>query len=141
MEIKHEEFGKRLRRLVVAADMGGDSQRVMARRFGVNVSMYNAWLQGKTLPTMQRAVYMASILDCCVEFLLTGKGPPRADETVLVDMSLLEVEDIPLGLRQEIARDTESFCKKVMNSILDEAERHKATLNRLIEMGSASSKG
>ncbi len=78
MEIyPHAEFGKRLDRLIDESSYKGESQRKLGKRFDVSGPTGNEWLKGKKMPGIETAIRVALILDVCVEYLLTGRGPKR----------------------------------------------------------------
>ena len=73
----HDAFGHRLEKLIAESPHADEPQRRLGMRFGVSGPTVNEWLKGKKLPGMENAIRIATELNCCVEFLLTGRGPKR----------------------------------------------------------------
>lgn len=71
----HVVFGNRLQRLIDESPYKGESQRRLGRRFDVSGPTVNEWLKGKKMPGIETAIRVALVLDVCVEYLLTGRGP------------------------------------------------------------------
>ena len=75
-------FGQRLRRLIDESPYKGESQRRLGRTFGVSGPTVNEWLKGKKMPGIETAIRVALVLDVCVEYLLTGRGPKQPNSNV-----------------------------------------------------------
>lgn len=74
--MKYPEFADRLQKLI-HEKKGESTQTETAKWFGVSQPTINSWLQGEAMPGMPKAIAICRKLDCCVEYLLTGKGPKR----------------------------------------------------------------
>lgn len=72
------EFADRFKSLV--AEIGAPTtQKRLGAWLGVSGTMAWCYLNGEKLPAMASAIAMARKLNCCVEWLLTGRGPKRPD--------------------------------------------------------------
>ena len=88
--MKYEGFGERLRLACEAAGVPA-TQPVLARLFGVSTTIIWHYLNGEKLPSMAKAVLIATKLGVCVEWLLTGRGPmhPPPSPGDVLDISRL----------------------------------------------------
>ena len=68
-------FGSRLQMLINESSFADMTQAEIAKRFKVSPPMVTHYKDGVKLPSMETAIRMAHQLECCVEFLLTGRGP------------------------------------------------------------------
>lgn len=68
-----------------------DRRDDVGKRLGVSGPAVTYWWNGDRLPTMNQAIVIATEMSCCVEWLLTGRGPmrPRPSETDCLDISEL----------------------------------------------------
>ena len=76
-------FGKRLIAALDAAGIPGGSERRkhVAQMFGVSREAVRLWLQDESMPTTKRIGEMAERLGVFGEWLLTGRGPMRAEDS------------------------------------------------------------
>lgn len=74
--MKYPEFPKRFLALVLEQKTN-PSQAEIGKWLGVSQPTINSWLAGEALPGMNKATDVALKLNCCVEYLLTGRGPKR----------------------------------------------------------------
>lgn len=71
------EFGNRLERLIQESNLAGMNGKELSKVFGVSEPMISFYKSGEKLPSMDRARHISTKLGCCVEYLLTGRGPVR----------------------------------------------------------------
>lgn len=86
------EFSKRFQRLINEKGWADQSREELGKRFGnVTAPAVTYWWNANRMPTMSQAIEIAIKLDCCVEWLLTGRGPMRPPPTYqdLIDISFL----------------------------------------------------
>lgn len=87
----HPGFSERLREACRDAK-APDTMDALGRYLGVSKSMaWNYWA-GEKLPSMEKAIEIASKLGVCVEWLLTGRGskmPSKPPEEVI------DISDLP----------------------------------------------
>lgn len=76
LEVPHKVFAKRLKDLCREADIPL-TQAGIAKLFETSGASASYYLNGLRLPSMDRARSVAGKLNCCVEYLLTGRGPMR----------------------------------------------------------------
>lgn len=74
--MKYPGFARRLNELLIDAK-GHMSQAEAGKYLGVSQPTYHSWINGEAMPGMPKAIEIASKLNCCVEYLLTGNGPKR----------------------------------------------------------------
>jgi len=74
-------FGNRLQMLISESSLAEMTQAEIAKRFKVSPPMVTHYKEGAKLPSMNTAIRMAHQLGCCVEFLLTGRGPKHPGES------------------------------------------------------------
>ena len=89
------EFGKRLEELIETSHLSGLGQNVIAKKFKVSEPMITHYKRGEKIPSMGTAIRIAKELGCCVEYLLTGRGPRRITEIPeeqdkILDIGLLD---------------------------------------------------
>ena len=121
VENRRQAFGQRLKAALDAAGIPGGSERRkhVAQMFGVSREAVRQWLQGQTMPTTERIGEMAERLDVFGEWLLTGRGPMRADDTSRRPLSSesnvepvpSEVRWVPLISWVQAGRDTEMIAQ------------------------------
>lgn len=89
------DFARRFRALCIEADFP-TTQNELGKILGVSGTTAFNYLNGLKLPSMPRAIHFAKLLNVCVEYLLTGRGPKRpAGSATLaeqIDESSLDVE-------------------------------------------------
>jgi transcriptional regulator with XRE-family HTH domain len=97
------EFGNRLQRLINEAGLSHLTGDELGKRFGVSGPMLTYYRQGDKLPAMRTAIRMAVSLNCCVEYLLTGRGPkhPGIPDDDGIDEP--PWRDLPPGARHHFA--------------------------------------
>ena len=97
------EFGNRLQRLINEAGLSHLTGDELGKRFGVSGPMLTYYRQGDKLPAMRTAIRMAVALNCCVEYLLTGRGPkhPGIPDDDGIDEP--PWRDLPPGARHHFA--------------------------------------
>ena len=87
-KLPHNDFSQRLKALIEEKFSKDVPQKDLATRFGCSGGMVSFMLSGQRLPAMDLAIRMAIELDCCVDYLLTGRGAKRpisvADEETLI---------------------------------------------------------
>ena len=132
MDKKYPEFCARLQRLLDASEFAGEGQRAIANRFGVHVSMLNGWLNGHAMPTMERAIVIAEVLDCCVEYLLTGMGPSRPSTNDFVDVDLLTEDDLSPLIKKRLTRDIYEAFEEMAREVTLEANRSRKEMLKII---------
>jgi len=88
--MKDAGFGERLRLACEAAGVPA-TQAALSRLFGVSTTIVWHYLNGEKLPSMGKAIQIATKLNVCVEWLLTGRGPmnPAPSPEDVLDLSRL----------------------------------------------------
>lgn len=71
--MKYPDYARRFRLLCAEAD-APKVQKELAKWLGYSQATISDWLNGEKLPSMDTALKLAEKFDCCVEYLLTGKG-------------------------------------------------------------------
>ncbi len=74
--MRDEAFGKRFQELVKEA-RGPKTLQRLGPWLGVSTTMAWYYRTGENVPSMETARFIAQKLGCCVEYLLTGRGPKR----------------------------------------------------------------
>lgn len=131
MEISlYEEFGNRLQLLIEEAGYGEEGQRGLAKRFGVTASTVSFWLNGLVVPSMPTALRIAHSLGCCVEYLMTGRGPkwPGRAEYKEIDFSNFDWDTLPQEIRTALESKLKSMVSDALTAVVDEAERQRRKL-------------
>jgi len=85
------EFSQRFQRLMNEKGWSKRTREQVGKNLGVSGPAVTYWWNGDRLPTMAQALTIAMTFNCCVEWLLTGRGPmrPMPIENDLLDVSLL----------------------------------------------------
>jgi transcriptional regulator with XRE-family HTH domain len=85
------EFSQRFRQLMIEQGWSKHTREDVGKRLGVTGPAVTYWWNGDRLPTMQQAITMSMVFNCCVEWVLTGRGSmrPLPSEEDLIDVSLL----------------------------------------------------
>lgn len=86
------EFSHRFRRLMNEKGWAQDRREDVGKRLGVTGPAVTYWWNGDRLPTMNQAIVISSEMGCCVEWLLTGRGPMRPRPS---DMDCLDISELP----------------------------------------------
>lgn len=86
--MRYLKFAERLQKAIKDEGLWG-SQRAMAKIFHVSSSTMNSWLMGDKLPSHKTAIAICGKLGVTVEWLMTGNGPMRQEESVDVRYSRL----------------------------------------------------
>lgn len=113
------EFSNRFRRLMNEQGWALDRREDVGKRLGVTGPAVTYWWNGDRLPTMSQAIVIATKMHCCVEWLLTGRGPmrPLPSETNCLDIS--ELPDVEKAIfkahvdtrTQQIINEKKEYCK------------------------------
>jgi len=74
MDKERREFADRFNYAVERAGLP-TAQVKLGKKLGVSGPMAHAYKTGEKLPAMATAIRIAKLLDVCVEWLLTGRGP------------------------------------------------------------------
>jgi hypothetical protein len=94
MDKEGREFALRFNQAVAAAGLP-TAQVPLGKRLGVSGPMARAYKTGEKLPAMSTAIRIANILNVCVEWLLTGRGPMKPGEVAkddVLDLSGVDTE-------------------------------------------------
>jgi len=81
------------------------TQPALARAFGVSTTTIWHYLHGEKLPSMEKAIQIAGKLGVCVEWLLTGNGPKRAQDT-------LDISQLPDAAKSSLKALLNSFAEQ-----------------------------
>ena len=94
----NKEFGARFKRLAREAGYA-TTQAEIARVLSCSKTTAWNYLNGDKLPAMDNAVKVAEVLGCCVEYLLTGRGPkrPPCDSVTIQGAELLNHSNVQIA--------------------------------------------
>lgn len=111
--VKLEAFSQRFRLLMKEKGWAEDRREDVGKRLGVSGPAVTYWWNGDRLPTMQQAIILSAVFNCCVEWLLTGNGPkkPMPTSQDLLDISLLPKREQDI-FRMHIETRTEQIIKE-----------------------------
>lgn len=76
-KMKYPEFAKRFRSLWEESEEAPETQKELAKWLDYSQPTISDWVNGEKLPSMETAINICEKFDCCVEYLLTGKGQKR----------------------------------------------------------------
>jgi DNA-binding XRE family transcriptional regulator len=99
----NQAFAERLQTIIDTSPLQGVEKKLMAKRFECSSAMVTHMTKGDRLPAMDLAIRMACALDCCVEFLLTGRGPKRPGSPDDDGIDEPPWRDLPPGARHHFA--------------------------------------
>lgn len=77
--MEYLDYAKRLKEL--QTDKGIKTQIELSAWMGFSKSIISAWMRGEKIPSMDTALKIAAMFDVCVEWLLTGKGQKKLDDS------------------------------------------------------------
>lgn len=102
----HATFGDRLS---VAREGAGLSQKKLAARLGVKLSVIRAWEEDRKEPRANRLQMLSGMLGCSLSWLLTGEGeaPVQAEPSALDTESqslLAEIRTVHAQIKQAYER-------------------------------------
>ena len=103
------KFGNRFSTLIAQSKYKTLNNGEIGKKFDVSGTMVHHYKHGNKLPSMETAILIANKLNCCVEYLLTGRGPIRIQRT---DDSLLDVSDLDKSQKVAIQAVVNSFKDK-----------------------------
>lgn len=105
--MKHPEFAKRFKMLCDQAGLPS-GQEAAGKILGVSGPYIWKCRNGESIPGMDTAIRWAQILNCCVEYLLTGRGPVRPLEA---DSSRVTVDitDLPEAQQEAVKTTVQAF--------------------------------
>lgn len=91
--MKHADFAARFQE-ACKASQAPQAMSALGRWLGVSTTMAWNYHAGEKLPSMEKAIEIASKLGVCVEWLLTGRGPktPPKPPDEMIDISDLPPE-------------------------------------------------
>lgn len=102
--MKIKGFPERLREACEEAGLAV-TQPALARAFDLSTTTIWHYLNGEKLPSMGRAVAIASKLGVCVEWLLTGNGPKRQAD-------MLDISELPDSAKTSLKTLLGSFAEQ-----------------------------
>ena len=79
LPMEYLDYAKRLKEL--QTDKGIKTQIELSAWMGFSKSIISAWMRGEKIPSMDTALKIAAMFDVCVEWLLTGKGQKKLDDS------------------------------------------------------------
>lgn len=101
--MRDEGFGNRLKEACSDADLAW-KQTALGKAFGVSPTMAWHYMKGEKKPSMDKAVEIATILNICTEWLLSGRGPKRPSD-------LLDIHGFPEEVKVSVATLLRSLKK------------------------------
>lgn len=108
--MKNQAFALRLRTLLDEAGIDA-TQPAVARAFGCSVTMAWNYLNGEKLPGMANAIKIATRLGCCVEYLLTGRGPKRPQPPCGDPCASIDVAELSEKQRAILQETVDAFAE------------------------------
>lgn len=108
--MKNQAFALRFRALLEEAGIDA-TQPAVARAFGCSITMAWNYLNGEKLPGMANAIKMATRLGCCVEYLLTGRGPKRPQSPLHDPDLLIDVTELSEKQRAILQETVDAFAE------------------------------
>ena len=72
--MKYPEYASRFKKAWKELKAPIKTQKDLANKLGVAQATVSDWINGEKLPSMDTALEISEKLDCCVVWLLTGKG-------------------------------------------------------------------
>lgn len=109
------EFAKRLKALIDESSLAGMTQDVWSKRFGVSNAMVTYYLKGEKLPSVGTAITIAKEIGCCVEYLLTGRGPRRVSDIPLEERNVLDIG--------QLDKSSQSHIEALFHSMLNAQDK------------------
>lgn len=108
-----EDFAKRFQQSVRESNFP-ENRIELGRLFGTSGAMIQYYWTGKKLPSMPKAIEIATHLGLCVEWFLTGRGdkhPNQKDESLSPAAIKVAREwtRLPRTLRKEVSRMIENY--------------------------------
>lgn len=76
------EFSARLNEICDDAGIppkGKNRQTILGKKFGVSQKGARKWLEGESLPTLEKCIELSARFQVHIEWLLTGRGPKQFD--------------------------------------------------------------
>ena len=116
------EFGNRLQRLINDSGLGHLTGDELGKRFGVSGAMLTYYRQGEKMPAMRTACKMAIALNCCVEYLLTGRGPKHP--------GLPDDDGIDEPPWRDLPQDARHHFAKALRAIADAGGEYAKKMNK-----------
>lgn len=117
------DIGNRLNQALEEAGYTKDKHKnlteTLATKFDVKYSTISDWRKGKKCPTMRNAIDIATKLDICVEWLLTGRGRKRPgdhephDNGNNGDKIVFDMTGIPAQQKSHFAATLHAFAKSI----------------------------
>lgn len=113
-------FGARLQMLINESSLADMTQAEIAKRFDVSPPMVTHYKDGAKLPAMKTAIRMAHQLECCVEFLLTGRGPRHPGESPSNgDKIVFDMAGIPPDQKGRFEKALHAVAQSVREMMVD----------------------
>lgn len=143
--MKYPEFAERFNRLLSQCRDKPKTQKELGAWFGVSQPTVSEWKNGIKLPAMETAMVIAVRLGCCVEYLLTGRGPikpgmsaDQISERQAIVLDAMRIVDAATAGRLNLLTeaDVRSLYAMAIGMALDGAasrELIEAYLNKLRE--------
>lgn len=101
IDVEKQAFADRLNEVLddlKAPPKGKGRQEAAAQMFGVGQKGARKWLEGEGFPEMEKCIAIAKRGNVHFEWLMTGRGPKRLDQSQL----RLWFEDTPPEMQQEV---------------------------------------
>lgn len=120
------DFSHRFRRLMNEKGWASDRREDVGKRLGVSGPAVTYWWNGDRLPTMNQAIIIATEMGCCVEWLLTGRGPMRPLPS---EMDCLDISELPDAEKAIFKAHVDTRTQQIIN----EKKGHYAVLKKTSE--------
>lgn len=78
------------------------TQSALGKAFNVSAPMAWNYMNGEKKPSMNKAIEIASRLNVCTEWLLSGRGPKRPDDA-------LDMKGVPEDVKASVKTILRSF--------------------------------
>ena len=75
IKMKFPDYAKRFKRLWSEMPDKPKNQKLLAKVLDCSQATVSDWVNGEKLPAIETAIRLCDLFGCCVEYLLTGKGP------------------------------------------------------------------
>lgn len=106
--------------LINESSMAEMTQAEIAKRFKVTPPMITHYKEGAKLPSMNTAIRMACQLECCVEFLLTGRGPRHPGQSPTNgDKITFDMTGIPSDQKGRFEKTLHTVAQSVREMMVD----------------------
>jgi DNA-binding XRE family transcriptional regulator len=109
--MKYLAYSSRFKALWKTMPDAPKNQKELARRLDCSQATVSDWVNGEKLPSMDTAIALSNTFNCCVEYLITGKGPKTPSKLLQHNKYMIDVSKLTDEQKKVVELMVETMIK------------------------------